>query len=96
MSVTLSDVFLSVLSGTTPHASATRRLAAEPSSPEQEPLRRCVIYRSAFPMTEIALPALALRNPVVAKWVRDQNVAIEVRSSDDLGVSLAPEFIRRG
>jgi diaminopimelate decarboxylase len=89
VSVTLSDVFLSVLSGTTPHASATRRLAAEPSSPEQEPLRRCVIYRSAFPMTEVVLPAMALRNHVVAKWVRDQNVAIEVRSGDDLGVSLA-------
>jgi diaminopimelate decarboxylase len=92
--VTLSDVFLSVLSGTneTPRAPivrTARRSAAEPLSPEQEVLRRCVIYRSAVPTTEIALPALALRNYVVAKWVRDENVVVDVRSSEDLGVSLA-------
>jgi diaminopimelate decarboxylase len=94
VSVTLSDVFLSVLLGTTPHASATRRfrLARGEQSqipPLAGPLRRCVIYRSAFPMTEIALPALALRNYVVAKWVRDKSVAVDVRSSEDLEVSLA-------
>jgi diaminopimelate decarboxylase len=48
-----------------------------------------VAYRRAFSMTEIALPALALRDSVVAKWVRDQNLAVDVRSSEDLGVSLA-------
>jgi diaminopimelate decarboxylase len=72
VSVTLSNVFLSVISGTTPHASAARRLP-----------------RQAFSMTEIALPAFALRNPAVAKWVRDQNLAVDVRSSEDLGVSCA-------
>lgn len=40
-------------------------------------------------MTEIALPALSLRNSAVAKWVRDQDVAVDVRSSEDLGVALA-------
>jgi diaminopimelate decarboxylase len=30
-----------------------------------------------------------LRNYVVAKWVRDENVAVDVRSSEDLRVSLA-------
>lgn len=94
MSVTLSDVFLSVLSGTTPHASATRRLPVVQDDdgqipPLSGPLLRCVIYRRAFPMTETTLPALALRNSAVAKWVRDQNVAVDVRSSEDLGVSLA-------
>ena len=44
--------------------------AAEPLSPEQEALRRCVMYRSAVQMSDMALPALALRNYVVAKWVR--------------------------
>jgi diaminopimelate decarboxylase len=63
--------------------------AAEPLSPEQEALRRCVMYRSAVPMSEMALPALALRNHSVAKWVRDQDVEVDVRSSEDLGVSLA-------
>ena len=63
--------------------------AAEPLSPEQEALRRCVMYRSAVPMSDMALPALALRNYVVAKWVREQNVEVDVRSSEDLGVSLA-------
>jgi diaminopimelate decarboxylase len=50
---------------------------------------RCVSYRRAFSMTEMALPALALRNSAVAKWVRDQNLAVDVRSSEDLGVALA-------
>lgn len=89
MSVTLSDVFLSVLSGTTSHASAVRRGDDRQTPPLSGPLLRCVIYRRAFSMTEIALPALALRNSVVAKWVRDQNVAVDVRSSEDLEVALA-------
>ena len=63
--------------------------AADPLSPEQEALRRCVMYRSAVPMSEMALPALALRNHSVAKWVRDQDVEVDVRSSEDLGISLA-------
>jgi diaminopimelate decarboxylase len=50
---------------------------------------RCVSYRRALSMTEMALPALALRNSAVAKWVRDQNLAVDVRSSEDLGVALA-------
>jgi diaminopimelate decarboxylase len=87
VSVTLSDVFLSVLSGTTPHAARQGDDSQIP--PLSGPLLRCVIYRRAFAMTEIALPALALRNSVVARWVRDQNVAVEVRSSEDLGVALA-------
>lgn len=87
--MTLSDVFLSVLSGTTSHASAVRRGDDRQTPPLSGPLLRCVIYRRAFSMTEIALPALALRNSVVAKWVRDQNVAVDVRSSEDLEVALA-------
>jgi len=97
--VTLSDVFLSVLSGTTSHASMDFPSLRSPrvvrggddgqTPPLSGPLLRCVIYRRAFSTTEIALPALALRNSVVAKWVRDQNVAVDVRSSEDLGVALA-------
>lgn len=87
--MTLSDVFLSVLSGTTPHASAVRQGDDGQVPPLSGPLLRCVIYRRAFSMTEIALPALALRNSAVAKWVRDQDVAVDVHSSEDLGVALA-------
>lgn len=93
MSVTLSDVFQSVLSGTTSHASPTRGCVAQGDDgqvpPLSGPLLRCVVYRRAFPMTEIALPALSLRNSAVAKWVRDQDVAVDVRSSEELGVALA-------
>jgi diaminopimelate decarboxylase len=94
VSVTLSDVFLSVISGTTPHASAARRRPVVQGDygqipPLSGPLLRCVVYRRTFSLTEIALPALALRNSAVAKWVRDQNLAVDVRSSEDLGVSLA-------
>ena len=40
-------------------------------------------------MTEIALPALALRNRVVAKWVRDHSLAVDVRSGEELAVAIA-------
>ena len=90
--MTISGVFLSVLSGTTTRAPArshTSPVLAQPASPEQEALHRCVIYRHAFPMTEIALPALALRNRVVAKWVRDHSLAVDVRSGEELAVAIA-------
>lgn len=64
--VILSTVFRAVFPSTTPQAS----VAAVPLSPEQEEvLRRCNVYRKSFPMMEIALPAMALRNRGVAKWV---------------------------
>ena len=86
--VTLSAILLSVLSGTTPNA-AVRSSAAGFLSFEQEALRRCGIYRKAFPMTEIALPAIALRTDVVAKWVRDHGLAVDVRTGEELGVAIA-------
>lgn len=89
MPVTLSDVLLSVLSGTTPRACATRRGDDGQIPPLSGLLLRCVIYRRAFSMTEIAIPALALRNSVVANWLRGQTVAVDVRSSEDLGAALA-------
>ena len=51
-------------------------------------MRRCKTYRKSFPMTEIAFPATALRNPV-AKWVRDHRVTVDVRSGEDLAAAIA-------
>ena len=83
VSVTISGVFLSMLSGTRAEASA-----AVPS-PERAALRRCEVYRKSFPMTEIVLPAHALRNRVIAKWVRDHRLAVEVRTGGDLAIAIA-------
>src|ERR1700754_1872954 len=61
VSLTLSGVFLSVLSGTKMNGSLARQsIAHEPDSPDRAALRRCETYRKSFPMTEIALPAYAL------------------------------------
>ena len=90
--MTISGVFLSVLSGTTTRATGRRHTSPVPAqlaSPEQEALHRCVIYRKAFPITDIALPALALRNRILAKWVRDQSLAVDVRSGEELAVAIA-------
>ena len=84
VSVILSAVFHSVLSSTTHRASG----AASSLSPEQEALRRCMTYRKSFSMTEIALPAAALRNQAVAKWVRDQGVVVDVRTSGELATAI--------
>jgi diaminopimelate decarboxylase len=39
-------------------------------------------------MTEIALPANALRNLPVAKWARDQRLAVDVCTGEDLAVAI--------
>src|SRR5262245_41813894 len=40
-------------------------------------------------MTEIALPAYALRNLAVSKWARDQRLAIDVCTGEELAVAIA-------
>ena len=39
-------------------------------------------------MTEIALPAYALRNLAVSKWVREQRLAIDVRTGKEFAVAI--------
>jgi diaminopimelate decarboxylase len=79
-----------MLSGTKVDGSAVRHTVAhEPDSPERAALRRCEVYRQSFPMTEIALPAYALRNLEVAKWARDQRLAIDLRTGTELAVAIA-------
>ena len=96
VSVTLSAFLLSVLSGNTPHAQAADRgsdvmhLHRTPSpAPDDEELERCKLYRRSFPATEIALPATALRNRAIAKWVRDRRVTIDVHGGEELATALA-------
>jgi diaminopimelate decarboxylase len=96
VSVTLSAFLLSVLSGNTPLANAADRgsdVMHQPQTPsptrDEEELRRCKIYRKSFPMTEIALPATALRNRGIAKWVRDHRATIDVRTGEELATALA-------
>jgi diaminopimelate decarboxylase len=54
-----------------------------------EDLRRCERYRKAFATAEVALPACALRNQLVAKWVRDHRVAVDLRTGEDLAIAVA-------
>ena len=94
--MTLSAFLLSVLSGNTPHAQVADRGSDDmhiqrtrPLTPEEEDLQRCKTYRKSFPMTEIALPATALRNRSIAKWVRDHRVTVDVRSGEELATAIA-------
>jgi len=90
VSVTISGVFLSVLSGNKFNGSAARHTVShEPDPLERAVLHRCEIYRKSFPMTEIALPAYALRNLPVSKWARDQRLAIDVRTGKEFAVAIA-------
>jgi diaminopimelate decarboxylase len=54
-----------------------------------EDLHRCELYRKCFATAEVALPACALRNHVVAKWVRDHRVAVDLRAGEDLAIAVA-------
>ncbi len=88
--MTISGVFHSVLSGTKLNGFAARHtVSGEPDPLERAVLHRCEIYRKSFPMTEIALPAYALRNLPVAKWARDQRLAIDVRTGKEFAVAIA-------
>ncbi len=75
-----SGVFNSVLS--------RRPDPAQPLTPEQAEQRRCEAYRRAFATAEIAVPALALRNRVIARWVRDRDLAVDVRTGEELEVAV--------
>jgi hypothetical protein len=59
-------------------------------------LRRCELYRKAFATAEVAVPAYALRNRVVAKWVRDHRVAVDLRTDEDLAIAVPRASIRCG
>jgi diaminopimelate decarboxylase len=97
-SVTLSAFLLSVLSGNTPHATAADRGSDDMHiqrtrglTQADADLQRCEFYRKSFPMTEIALPATALRNRSIAKWVRDHRVTVDVRGGEELAMAIAAE-----
>ena len=88
--MTISGVFHSVLSGTKLNGFAARHtVSGEPDPLERAVLHRCETYRKSFPMTEIALPAYALRNLPVARWARDQRLAIDVRTGKEFAVAIA-------
>ena len=88
--MTISGVFHSVLSGTKLNGFAARHtVSGEPDPLERAVLHRCETYRKSFPMTEIALPAYALRNLPVSRWARDQRLAIDVRTGKEFAVAIA-------
>ena len=88
--MTISGVFHSVLSGTKLNGFAARHtVSGEPDPLERAVLHRCETYRKSFPMTEIALPAYALRNLPVARWARDQRLAIDVCTGKEFAVAIA-------
>lgn len=57
-------------------------------SADREAMRRCAVCCRYLGKIEFALPAPALRNNAVAKWVGDHDVTVAVRSSADLGVAI--------
>jgi len=54
-----------------------------------EDLLRCELYRKSFATAEVVFPAFALRNRLVAKWVRDHRVAVDLRTGEDLAIAIA-------
>ncbi|OBG82116.1 hypothetical protein A5699_06925 [Mycobacterium sp. E802] len=51
-------------------------------------MRRCATYCRSLDPVELALPAPALRDTNVAKWVRDHGTTVAVRGSEDLAVAI--------
>lgn len=86
--MSISGVFLSALSAARSHTSLSETGSAA-ISPDRLVQRRCEIYRGYFPMTEVAVPASALRNHLVSKWARERGIAVDVWSGRDLAVAIA-------
>lgn len=61
----------------------------EKEPPDDGAVRRCVLYRRSFPLMDMAFPALALRNHAVARWIREHDVAVDVRCSEDLRMAIS-------
>ena len=92
--MTLSAFLMSVLSGNASRAAArasddVHDLRSRLMPVELEYLRRCKTYRKLFPMMEIALPATALTVYSIAKWARDQRVAVDARTGEELAAAVA-------
>lgn len=58
------------------------------ASPEREAMRRCAAYCRSLDPVELAVPARALRDNNVARWVRDHGSIVAVRGSADLAVAI--------
>ncbi|MCX2715772.1 hypothetical protein [Mycolicibacterium sp. J2] len=52
-------------------------------------LRRCGMYRKAFPMATLNFPAAVLRSAVVADWTRRHGVGVEACSVDEVDRAMA-------
>lgn len=47
------------------------------------------MFRGAFPMIEPGFPARALRDHALARWARQHDIAVDVRTSEELGIAIA-------
>ena len=56
---------------------------------QHDGIRRYTLYRDAFADSEIACPAMALRDTALARWVRKHALAVDVRTSGELAIAVA-------
>ncbi|BBX31411.1 Orn/DAP/Arg decarboxylase 2 [Mycolicibacterium mageritense DSM 44476 = CIP 104973] len=78
--MSLSHFLMNVLSAPAPRAQGDERDHRGTAAAD---LHRCKTYRKLFRTAEVALPAQLLSDPAVAKWARDQQLAVDVRSAAD-------------
>jgi diaminopimelate decarboxylase len=65
------------------------RRRSESQSPDHDGLRRYQLFCRSYPMTEVAFPAKVLRDHGVARWARQHDVAVDVHTSEELGITIA-------
>jgi diaminopimelate decarboxylase len=54
-------------------------------------LRRCAMYRKAFPTSALSFPASVLRSGVVADWIRRHGVSVDIASAEELDLAVSRE-----
>lgn len=82
--MTISGIVLSLFANGKAQA---RPPATTPA--DTDAVRRCALYRNCFPSMDVAYPALVVRDHTVAKWVRAHDVAVHVRTSEELGAVIS-------
>ncbi|SUA32559.1 diaminopimelate decarboxylase [Mycolicibacterium smegmatis] len=69
------------------HSTKLMSLLAPRAAAPADTRRTCSAGRRRLGVVELALPANALRDKAVARWVRDRSVAVEVRDGHELAIA---------
>ena len=79
----LSAILLSMAAGMIAHPQGTRAFIGH------DGIRHYTLCSDVFSNSEIACPAIKLRDVALARWVRKRGMAVDVRTNEELAIAIA-------